>query len=172
MGDKLGGVLLFLICIFKSNKGDHMFYEAPDEHNTRPRMLGSRHNCYIHAHAHIRYTHTHTHTHACMLNHITWVSVCPFTLIHRKKRARTPTPSRAESFYANNGYSHVCYYATAIMHNSTQREQAGWYSRPYFRWTNCMCMNIVVCVCACVCLRHFKGDEQNDNIHSIYSRRL
>ena len=38
----------------------------------------------------------------------------------------------------------------AIMHNSTQKEQAGWYSGPHFKWT--YCMNIVVCVRTYVCM--------------------
>lgn len=38
----------------------------------------------------------------------------------------------------------------AIMHNSTQKEQAGWYSGPRFKWT--YCMNIVVCVRTYACM--------------------
>lgn len=94
----------------------------------------------------------------CMNTH---ALACVHSRLHTRIKD-FPTPSPAESFYANDGYGHVCDYTAAIMHNSAHRQQAGWYSRPLVRLGHS-----AWAVCVLVSLRHLKGGEKKDSIYSF-----
>lgn len=120
--------LLFLICLSEPNTGDHMFYAAPDEHTTPNHVYPvGLHDCYMRAGVHVP-----SISSGCVRSHSAGRHLLQ------------------KSFYSNNRYGQVCCHAAAIMHNSTQKEEAGWYSGPRFKWT--YCMNIVVCVRTYVCI--------------------
>lgn len=122
-----------IFCI-QNYKDDHMVWKATDEHDTSPHMPVSHHKWHVLACGNILYEHTHTF-------------MCSFTLTHRKKWGGGGAPQRhplQKAFMLITVRALCLTYSVAIMHNSTHRQQAGQYSRPWFR-RHRLWLNIAVC---------------------------